>query len=126
MRQAIKTVQVELKARLAELTKLGKLLEAQRLEQRTTFDLEMMQTTGSCNGIENYSRHLTGRRPGEPPPTLFEYLPENALLFVDESHIAVPQLGGMYRGDYARKSTLAEHGFRRPSHQAWKCRSPLA
>ena len=115
MRQAIQTVQVELKARLAELTKLGKLLEAQRLEQRTTFDLEMMQTTGSCNGIENYSRHLTGRRPGEPPPTLFEYLPENALLFVDESHIAVPQLGGMYRGDYARKSTLAEHGFRLPS-----------
>ena len=115
MLQAIKTIQVELQARLAELTAIGKLLEAQRLEQRTTFDLEMMQTTGSCNGIENYSRHLTGRRPGEPPPTLFEYLPENALLFVDESHIAVPQLGGMYRGDYSRKSTLAEHGFRLPS-----------
>ena len=115
LQQAIKTIQVELKARLAELTAKGKLLEAQRLEQRTMFDLEMMQTTGSCNGIENYSRHLTGRRPGEPPPTLFEYLPEDALLFVDESHIGVPQLGGMYRGDYSRKSTLAEHGFRLPS-----------
>ena len=115
LQQAAKTIQVELKARLEELRAQGKLLEAQRLEQRTTFDLEMMQTTGSCNGIENYSRHLTGRQPGEPPPTLFEYLPEDALLFVDESHIGVPQLGGMYRGDYSRKSTLAEHGFRLPS-----------
>ncbi len=115
LQQAAKTIQVELKARLEELRAQGKLLEAQRLEQRTTFDLEMMQTTGSCNGIENYSRHLTGRQPGEPPPTLFEYLPEDALLFVDESHIGVPQLGGMYRGDYSRKSTLSDHGFRLPS-----------
>jgi len=113
--QASKTIKTELKARLAELTAEGKLLEAQRLEQRTTFDLEMMEATGSCAGIENYSRHLTGRKPGEPPPTLFEYLPENALLFVDECHIAVPQLNGMYRGDRARKSTLAEYGFRLPS-----------
>jgi excinuclease ABC subunit B len=93
----------------------GKLLEAQRLEQRTTFDLEMIQATGSCAGIENYSRYLTGRRQGEPPPTFFEYIPENALLFVDESHQTVPQIGGMYRGDYRRKFTLAEYGFRLPS-----------
>ncbi|MGH7161302.1 MAG: helicase-related protein, partial [Acetobacteraceae bacterium] len=93
----------------------GKLLEAERLQQRTTFDLEMLETTGSCKGIENYSRYLTGRRPGDPPPTLFEYLPENALLIVDESHVTVPQLGGMYRGDFNRKSVLAEFGFRLPS-----------
>ena len=93
----------------------GQLLEAQRLEQRTIFDLEMMEATGSCAGIENYSRYLTGRRPGEPPPTLFEYLPDNALVFVDESHVTVPQIGGMYRGDYRRKATLAEYGFRLPS-----------
>ncbi|MFM7417165.1 MAG: helicase-related protein, partial [Alphaproteobacteria bacterium] len=93
----------------------GKLLEAQRLEQRTIFDIEMMETTGSCKGIENYSRYLTGRNPGEPPPTLFEYLPENALLVVDESHVTVPQIGGMYRGDYARKTVLSEYGFRLPS-----------
>ena len=93
----------------------GKLLEAQRLEQRTTFDLEIIQATGSCAGIENYSRYLTGRRAGEPPPTFFEYIPDNALLFVDESHQTVPQIGGMYRGDYRRKFTLAEYGFRLPS-----------
>ena len=93
----------------------GQLLEAQRLEQRTIFDMEMMEATGSCAGIENYSRYLTGRQPGEPPPTLFEYLPDNALVFVDESHVTVPQIGGMFRGDYRRKATLAEYGFRLPS-----------
>ena len=93
----------------------GRLLEAQRLEQRTLYDLEMMEATGSCAGIENYSRYLTGRRPGEPPPTLFEYVPDNALVFVDESHVTIPQLGGMYRGDFRRKATLAEYGFRLPS-----------
>ncbi len=94
---------------------MGRLLEAQRLEQRSTFDLEMMEATGSCAGIENYSRYLTGRKPGEPPPTLFEYLPDNALVFTDESHVTVPQIGGMYRGDFRRKATLAEYGFRLPS-----------
>ncbi len=113
--QAIKQIKIDLKVRLEELNAQGKLLEAQRLEQRTVFDLEMMETTGSCAGIENYSRYLTGRKPGEPPPTLFEYLPKDALLIVDESHVTVPQLGGMYRGDYARKSTLSEFGFRLPS-----------
>lgn len=113
--QAIEGIRVELRERLDELHAGGKLLEAQRLEERTLSDLEMMETTGSCPGIENYSRYLTGRVPGEPPPTLFEYLPEDALLFVDESHVAVPQLGGMYRGDFRRKSTLAEYGFRLPS-----------
>ena len=115
LQQAAKLIKVELKARLEEFRAAGKLLEAERLEQRTTFDLEMIEATGSCAGIENYSRFLTGRSPGEPPPTLFEYLPEDALLFVDESHVTVPQLNGMYRGDYARKSTLAEYGFRLPS-----------
>ena len=113
--QAIADIKVELKQRLTEFTAEGKLLEVERLQQRTTFDIEMMETTGSCKGIENYSRYLTGRNPGEPPPTLFEYLPENALLVVDESHVTVPQLGGMYRGDYARKSILSEFGFRLPS-----------
>ena len=92
-----------------------RLLEAQRLEQRTRFDLEMMEATGSCAGIENYSRYLTGRKPGEPPPTLFEYLPDNALVFADESHVSVPQIGAMYKGDFRRKATLAEYGFRLPS-----------
>jgi excinuclease ABC subunit B len=115
LNQAINQIRVELKERLDWLVANGKLLEAQRLEQRTTFDLEMIQATGSCAGIENYSRYLTGRRPGEPPPTFFEYIPENALLFVDESHQTVPQIGGMYRGDYRRKFTLAEYGFRLPS-----------
>ncbi len=113
--QAIKDIKIELKDRLAELNATGKLLEAQRLEQRTIFDIEMMETTGSCKGIENYSRYLTGRQPGDPPPTLFEYLPENALLIVDESHVTVPQIGGMYRGDFNRKSVLSEFGFRLPS-----------
>ncbi len=115
LQQAQKTIKAELVQHLPRLTAQGKLLEAQRLEQRTTFDLEMIAATGSCAGIENYSRHLTGRAPGEPPPTLIEYLPDDALLFADESHITVPQVGGMYKGDYARKSTLAEYGFRLPS-----------
>jgi excinuclease ABC subunit B len=113
--QAIKSIKGELKLRLDELNNQGRLLEAQRLEQRTTFDLEMMEATGSCAGIENYSRYLTGRRPGEPPPTLFEYVPDNALVFADESHVTVPQIGGMFRGDFRRKATLAEYGFRLPS-----------
>ena len=113
--QAIAGIKSELRQRLTELNRAGRLLEAQRLEQRTVFDLEMMEATGSCAGIENYSRYLTGRRPGEPPPTLFEYVPDNALVFVDESHVTVPQLGGMYRGDFRRKATLAEYGFRLPS-----------
>ena len=113
--QAITRIKDELKEHLAKLHAEGKLLEAQRLEQRTIFDIEMMETTGSCKGIENYSRYLTGRNPGEPPPTLFEYLPDNALLVVDESHVTVPQIGGMYRGDYARKTVLSEYGFRLPS-----------
>ena len=113
--QAIKSIRVELKERLEELHAQGKFLEAQRLEQRTMFDLEMLETTGHCKSIENYSRYLTGRKAGEPPPTLFEYLPEDALLFVDESHVAIPQVGGMYRGDFNRKSTLADYGFRLPS-----------
>jgi excinuclease ABC subunit B len=115
LNQAMKGIKEELKARLTELTKMGRLLEAQRLEQRTSFDLEMMEATGSCAGIENYSRWLTGRKPGEPPPTLFEYLPDNALVFTDESHVTIPQIGGMYRGDFRRKATLAEYGFRLPS-----------
>ncbi|TVQ29323.1 MAG: excinuclease ABC subunit UvrB, partial [Geminicoccaceae bacterium] len=112
---AVERIKVELQERLEEYRAMGRLLEAERLEQRTTADMEMMLTTGSCPGIENYSRYLTGRAPGEPPPTLFEYIPENALLIVDESHVTVPQVGGMYKGDYARKSTLAEFGFRLPS-----------
>jgi excinuclease ABC subunit B len=115
LQQAVRSIREELKWRLAELEKAGRLLEAQRLAQRTQFDLEMIEATGSCAGIENYSRYLTGRKPGEPPPTLFEYLPDNALVFVDESHVTVPQLGGMYRGDFRRKATLAEFGFRLPS-----------
>ena len=115
LNEAVAAIKVELKERLAGLRQAQRLLEAERLEQRTIADLEMIVTTGSCPGIENYSRFLTGRRPGEPPPTLFEYLPDNALLIVDESHISVPQLHGMYRGDFQRKSTLAEFGFRLPS-----------
>jgi len=115
LQQAIKGIKMELKARLEELNRAGRLLEAQRLEQRTLFDLEMLEATGSCAGIENYSRYLTGRAPGEPPPTLFEYLPDNALVFVDESHVTIPQIGSMYRGDFRRKATLAEYGFRLPS-----------
>ncbi|MBA4783623.1 MAG: excinuclease ABC subunit UvrB [Rhizobiales bacterium] len=115
LNQAMKSIKTELQQRLVELTNAGRLLEAQRLDQRTLFDLEMMEATGSCAGIENYSRYLTGRKPGEPPPTLFEYLPDNALVFVDESHVTIPQIGGMYRGDFRRKATLAEYGFRLPS-----------
>ena len=115
MQQAIINIKKELKIRLDQLVGEGKLLEAQRLEQRTNFDLEMLEATGVCNGIENYSRYLTGRAPGEPPPTLFEFIPDNAIVFADESHVSVPQIGGMYKGDYRRKFTLAEHGFRLPS-----------
>jgi excinuclease ABC subunit B len=115
MKQAMEAIKFELSERLKELVSEGKLLEAQRLEQRTNFDLEMIAATGSCAGIENYSRFLTGRLPGEPPPTLFEYLPENALLFVDESHVTIGQVNGMSRGDHRRKLTLAEYGFRLPS-----------
>jgi excinuclease ABC subunit B len=113
--QALSGIKLELRERLNQLHAAGRLLEAQRLEQRTLYDLEMMEATGACAGIENYSRYLTGRKPGEPPPTLFEYVPDNALVFVDESHVTVPQLGGMYRGDFRRKATLAEYGFRLPS-----------
>ncbi|HEY1633085.1 MAG TPA: excinuclease ABC subunit UvrB [Rhizomicrobium sp.] len=113
--QAMKGIKHELNERLAWFRDNGKLLEAQRLEQRTQFDLEMIEATGSCAGIENYSRWLTGRKPGEPPPTLFEYLPDEALVFADESHVTVPQIGAMYKGDYRRKATLAEYGFRLPS-----------
>ena len=115
LQQAMTQIRKELRQRLDQLVNEGKLLEAQRLEQRTNFDLEMMEATGACNGIENYSRYLTGRAPGEPPPTLFEFIPDSAIVFADESHVSVPQIGGMYRGDYRRKFTLAEHGFRLPS-----------
>jgi excinuclease ABC subunit B len=115
LEQAVHRIKRDLEIRLAEFNSAGRLLEAQRLEQRTNFDIEMMMATGSCAGIENYSRYLTGRKPGEPPPTLFEYLPDNALVFVDESHVAIPQIGGMFRGDFNRKATLAEYGFRLPS-----------
>jgi excinuclease ABC subunit B len=113
--QAVQEIRKDLRIRLDELFAQGKLLEAQRLEQRTNFDMEMIEATGSCAGIENYSRYLTGRRPGEPPPTLFEYIPPDALVIIDESHVTVPQIGAMYRGDYARKSVLSEYGFRLPS-----------
>ena len=113
--QAIKTIRSELKERLAYYKEHHQPLEAERIEQRTRYDLEMMEATGSCKGIENYSRHLTGRKPGEAPPTLFEYLPKDALVFIDESHVTVPQIGAMYKGDRSRKSTLAEYGFRLPS-----------
>ena len=113
--QAMVGIRQELAETIDDFTKSNKLLEAQRIEQRTRFDLEMLETTGHCKGIENYSRYLTGRKAGDPPPTLFEYLPPNAILFVDESHISVPQIGGMFRGDFNRKSTLAQYGFRLPS-----------
>ena len=115
LQQAMVLIKKELKKRIPEFKSQDKLIEAQRIEERTKFDLEMIEATGSCNGIENYSRYLSGRKEGEPPPTLFEYLPENALLFVDESHVTVPQLGGMYKGDRSRKTTLSEYGFRLPS-----------
>ncbi|TRC75694.1 excinuclease ABC subunit UvrB [Mesorhizobium sp. WSM4307] len=134
LNQAIKSIKEELKQRLVELERAGRLLEAQRLEQRTRFDLEMLEATGSCAGIENYSRYLTGRQPGDPPPTLFEYIPDNALVFIDESHVTVPQIGGMYRGDFRRKATLAEYGFRLPScmdnrplrFEEWDAMRPLS
>ena len=134
LQQAAKEIKKDLQKRLKELEESNKLLEMQRLEQRTNFDLEMMEVTGICSGIENYSRYLTGRKPGEPPPTLFEYLPKNALIFVDESHVSVPQLGGMYRGDFNRKSTLSEYGFRLPScidnrplkFEEWNAMRPLS
>tara|TARA_R110000744_G_scaffold36034_3_gene83190 strand:- start:71983 stop:74148 length:2166 start_codon:yes stop_codon:yes gene_type:complete len=115
LNQAIQSIKAELKTRLAWMESQGQLLEAQRLSQRTEFDLEMLQATGSCAGIENYSRYLTGRKPGEPPPTMFEYIPENAIVFADESHVSIPQLGAMFKGDFSRKKTLADHGFRLPS-----------
>jgi excinuclease ABC subunit B len=115
LKQACELIKIELQERLAELESLGKLLEAQRLQQRITFDLEMIESTGTCNGIENYSRYLSGRKAGQPPPTLFEYLPHDALLILDESHVTVPQIGAMFKGDRARKETLSEHGFRLPS-----------
>lgn len=115
LNQAQEKIKAELKHRLEELNAAGRLLEAQRLEQRTQYDLEMLAATGSCQGIENYSRYLTGRKPGEPPPTLFEYIPDNAIVFLDESHVTIPQIGAMYKGDFRRKATLAEYGFRLPS-----------
>ena len=115
LHQAVEQIKADLKLRLAEFNATGKLVEAQRLEQRTRFDIEMIAATGSCAGIENYSRYLTGRAPGAPPPTLIEYLPDDALIFVDESHVTIPQLGAMYKGDYARKFTLQDFGFRLPS-----------
>ncbi len=115
LNQAQESIKIELKHRLEELNNAGRLLEAQRLEQRTQYDLEMLAATGSCQGIENYSRYLTGRKPGEPPPTLFEYIPDNAIVFIDESHVTIPQIGAMYKGDFRRKATLAEYGFRLPS-----------
>jgi excinuclease ABC subunit B len=115
LKMAIETIQAELKQRIDFFRAQNQLIEAQRIEERTDFDLEMMQELGYCNGIENYSRHLTGRAPGEPPPTLLDYFPPDFLMFIDESHIAVPQLNGMYRGDRSRKETLVSFGFRLPS-----------
>ncbi|MBC7465538.1 MAG: excinuclease ABC subunit UvrB [Bdellovibrio sp.] len=115
IKHAVKTIQAELLTRIQELNAQVKFLEAQRIEQRTYYDIEMMEQIGFCQGIENYSRHLTGRQPGQPPPTLLEYFPKDFITFVDESHITIPQIGGMYRGDRSRKSTLVEHGFRLPS-----------
>jgi Helicase subunit of the DNA excision repair complex len=115
VQQAIKEIKLELTQTLEKFYKENKLLEAQRLNERTRFDLEMIEATGTCAGIENYSRFLSGRKPGEPPPTLFEYLPDNAIVFVDESHVTVPQLNAMYKGDHTRKKTLSEYGFRLPS-----------
>lgn len=115
LKRAVRSIQEELKDRLQDLQSLGKLVEAQRLESRTYYDIEMLEELGYCNGIENYSRHLTGRKKGEPPPTLLEYFPSDFLMFVDESHVTIPQVGGMFRGDQARKMNLVEHGFRLPS-----------
>ena len=117
LENAIKEIKKDLKIRLEEFDKEKKLLEFQRLKERTNFDLEMIQATGTCSGIENYSRYLSGRQPGEPPPTLYEFIPENSLLIIDESHVSVPQINGMYKGDRSRKKTLSDYGFRLPS--AW-------
>lgn len=132
LNDAMRCIKEELKYRIIELEKAGRLLEAQRIAQRINYDIEMLETTGSCQSIENYSCYLTGRAPGEPPPTLFEYIPENSLLFVDESHVTIPQISGMYRGDFRRKATLAEYGFRLPScmnnrplrFEEWDCIRP--
>ena len=115
MLNAIETIKTELRDRLAEFVKDGKLVEAQRLEQRTRFDLEMLNELGFCKGIENYSRHLSGAKPGESPPTLVDYLPQDALMFLDESHVMIGQLNAMYNGDRSRKQTLVDFGFRLPS-----------
>ncbi len=115
MVEAADLIQIELKERLEQLRSVDKLVEAQRLGERVAYDSEMMRELGYCNGIENYSRYLSGREPGEPPPTLFDYLPDNALMIIDESHVTVPQLGAMYKGDRSRKETLVEYGFRLPS-----------
>src|SRR5437763_2737342 len=115
MERAIGTIEAELADRLTELDRQGKLLEAQRLRMRTTYDIEMMRQVGFCSGIENYSRHIDGRGPGTPPNTLLDYFPEDFLLVIDESHVTVPQIGGMYEGDMSRKRVLVEHGFRLPS-----------
>lgn len=117
IQQALKFIKQDLQTRILEFESMGKLIEAQRIRERVTFDIEMMETTGFCQGIENYSRYLTGRKPGDPPPTLFEYLPKDSLLVVDESHISIPQLHGMYRGDAVRKKNLSDHGFRLPACQ---------
>jgi len=130
--EAIETIKAEMKETLERMYAENRLVEAQRLQQRTTFDLEMLAEVGYCQGIENYSRHLTGRMPGEPPPCLYDYLPPDALLVVDESHVTVPQIGGMYRGDRARKETLVQYGFRMPSaldnrplkFEEWELRAP--
>ena len=113
--RAIEAIKVELRERIEFFQKEHKLVEAQRIEQRTRFDLEMLNEMGFCKGIENYSRHLSGRKPGEPPPTLIDYLPPDALMFIDESHVTIPQVGGMYKGDRARKENLVNYGFRLPS-----------
>ena len=115
MLKAIDEIEIELEQRLKQLNDLNKLVEAQRLQQRTRYDIEMIRELGYCQGVENYSRYLSGRGPGDPPPTLFEYLPDNALVIIDESHVTIPQIGGMYRGDRSRKETLVEYGFRLPS-----------
>src|SRR5210317_2361936 len=115
VQQAIKEIKTELAITLEKFKKENKLLEAQRLAERTKFDLEMIDATGTCSGIENYSRFLSGRKQGEPPPTLFEYLPDNSIIFIDESHVTIPQLNGMYKGDHTRKKTLSDYGFRLPS-----------
>jgi len=112
---AIETIKVELRERLQQFQEQGKLLELQRLQQRTHFDLEMMNELGFCKGIENYTRHLSGRPPGAPPPTLIDYLPREALIVIDESHVTIPQIGGMFMGDRSRKTVLVEYGFRLPS-----------